>query len=430
MRLRDEIVSAMQFTLEVDGVEQQLSAAALQAYLHHPDREQRRRAVLSFEEGLERQRRPLVFIYNTLIQDKATDDRLRGYPAPESARHLRNELTPEIVETMSAATVEAYPLVARYYALKRRILGLDRLYAWDYAEPLPGASSDIPWDTARRIVVDAYTAFAPEIGAIVDRFFRAGWIDAAVRPGKRGGAFCAANTPTSHAYVLLNYTGKPRDVMTLAHELGHAVHDALSSAHSFLEFRPPLALRETASTFGEILVFDALRRRITEPAEKLALLAGKIEDLLAATFFQIALHRFEQRVHRMRREHGELDADAFGAVWQEERKALYGSSVELTEGSRMGWSWVRHFVHSPFHLYAYPFGLFLTLGLYRLYQADGAAFLPQYRQIFGAGGSVAPRALLAGAASTSRIRRSGSLASATSATSSPGEALQTQLDAR
>jgi oligoendopeptidase F len=395
-RLFDEVTSTMEFTLEVDGAEQRLNESALLAYLYHPDRDQRHRAAVSLGDGLGRYLRQLVFIYNTLILDKATDDRLRGYPEPESARHLSNELTSEIVETMSAATVEAYPLVARYYDLKRRILGLDQLFVWDRYAPLPGGTGEVPWDEARRIVVDAYATFAPEIGEIVDRFFHKRWIDAALRPGKRGGAFCAANTPTSHPYVLLNYTGKPRDVMTLGHELGHGIHDVLSAVQSILVYHPPLALAETASVFGEILVFDALRQRVAEPAQKLALLAGKIEDIFATTFRQIAMYRFEQRVHRLRREQGELDAEAFGAVWQEEMGAMFGSSLDLTEGHRSWWSYIPHFMHSPFYVYAYPFGQFLTLGLYRLYLAEGDAFLPRYRQVFSAGGSVAPPALLAG----------------------------------
>jgi oligoendopeptidase F len=395
-RLFDEVTSSMEFDLEVDGAVQRINESALLAYLYHPDREQRRRAAVSLSEGLERYSRQLVFIYNTLILDKATDDRLRGYPEPETARHLSNELTSEIVEAMVAATVEAYPLVARYYALKQRILGLDRLYVWDRYAPLPAAASEVPWDEARSLVVDAYAAFAPEIGEIVGRFFHERWIDAALRPGKRGGAFCAANTPTSHPYVLLNYTAKPRDVMTLGHELGHGIHDVLSAVQSILVYHPPLALAETASVFGEILVFDALRQRVDDPAERLALLAGKIEDIFATTFRQIAMYRFEQRVHRLRREQGELDAEAFGSVWQEELAAMFGPSLDLTDGHRSWWSYIPHFMHSPFYVYAYPFGQFLTLGLHRLYQAEGGAFLPRYRQVFSAGGSVAPQALLAG----------------------------------
>lgn len=394
-RLFDEITATMEFTLEVDGQVQRLNESALLAYLYHPDRDLRRRAADSLTEGLGHYLRQLVFIYNTLIQDKATNDRLRGYPEPESARHLANELTSEIVEAMAATTVEYYPLVARYYHLKRRILGYDRLYIYDRYAPLPGGQTDIPWDEARRVVVEAYGAFSPEIGEIVDRFFHRRWIDAALRPGKRGGAFCAAVTPDRHPYVLLNYTGKPRDVMTLGHELGHGLHDVLSSGQSILEYHPPLALAETASVFGEILVFDALRQRLADPRERLAFLASKIEDIFATTFRQIAMYRFEQRVHRLRRQQGELDADLFGQVWQEELGAMFGDSLELTDGHRRWWSYIPHFIHSPFYVYAYPFGQFLTLGLYRLYQQEGAAFLPRYRQVFSAGGSVAPQPLLA-----------------------------------
>ncbi|HEY7059955.1 MAG TPA: M3 family oligoendopeptidase [Chloroflexota bacterium] len=394
-RLFDEITSTMEFTLEVDGKAQTLNESALLAYLYHPERDLRRKAAESLSEGLGRYLRQLVFIYNTLIQDKATNDRLRGYPEPESRRHLGNDLSPEIVETMAAATVEAYPLVARYYALKQAMLGLDKLYIYDRYAPLPGTANDIPWDEARRVVVDSYSAFDPEIGEIVDRFFHHRYIDAALRDGKRGGAFCAAVTPDHHPYVLLNYTGKPRDVMTLGHELGHGIHDVLSRVQSILEYHPPLALAETASVFGEILVFDALRQRLDDPRERLAFLAGKIEDMFATTFRQIAMYRFEQRVHRLRRNEGELDADTIGAVWQEELGAMFAGAIDLTEGHKVWWSYIPHFVHTPFYVYAYPFGQFLTLGLYYLYQQEGAAFLPRYRQVFSAGGSVAPRPLMA-----------------------------------
>jgi oligoendopeptidase F len=202
-------------------------------------------------------------------------------------------------------------------------------------------------------------------------------------------------TPDRHPYVLLNYTGKPRDVMTLGHELGHGVHDVLSRVQSILEYHPPLALAETASVFGEILVFDALRQRLDDPRERLAFLAGKIEDMFATTFRQIAMYRFEQRVHRLRRNQGELDPETIGSVWQEEIGAMFAGSVELTEGHSVWWSYIPHFVHTPFYVYAYPFGQFLTLGLYARYREEGAAFLPRYRQAFSAGGSVAPQPLMA-----------------------------------
>ncbi|MBX5489888.1 MAG: M3 family oligoendopeptidase [Chloroflexi bacterium] len=394
-RLFDELTSTMQFTLEVEGRTERLNQSALLAYLYHPDRGLRQRAAESLTTGLRQYERQLVFIYNTLLQDKAIEDRLRGYPEPETARHLSNELTSEIVEAMVAAAVEGYPLVARWYHLKRRLLGLDKLYVWDRYAPLPGSPQDIPWDDARRLVVEAYAAFAPEIGEIVERFFARRWIDAALRDGKRGGAFCAANTPDTHPYVLLNYTGKPRDVMTLGHELGHGIHDVLSSVQSILVYHPPLALAETASVFGEILVFDALLRQLTDRQQRLAFLASKIEDLFATTFRQVAMYRFEQRAHRARRQQGELDSATLGTIWQDELQAMFGDSLELTDGHRLWWSYIPHFIHSPFYVYAYPFGQFLTLGLYRLYQQEGPAFVAKYRQLFSAGGSVGPRELLA-----------------------------------
>ena len=394
-RLFDELTSTMQFTLEVEGRTERLTQSALLAYLYHPDRGLRQRAAESLTAGLRQYERQLVFIYNTLLQDKAIEDRLRGYPEPETARHLSNELTGEIVEAMVAAAVEGYPLVARWYHLKRRLLGLDRLYVWDRYAPLPGSPADIPWEEARRLVVEAYAAFAPEIGAIVERFFARRWIDAAPRDGKRGGAFCAANTPDTHPYVLLNYTSKPRDVMTLGHELGHGVHDVLSSGQSILVYHPPLALAETASVFGEILVFDALLRQLPDRQQRLAFLGSKLEDMFATTFRQVAMYRFEQRVHRARRQQGELDSATIGAIWQEELQAMFGDALELTDDHRLWWSYIPHFIHSPFYVYAYPFGQLLTLGLYRLYQQEGPAFVAKYRQLFSAGGSVAPRALLA-----------------------------------
>jgi oligoendopeptidase F len=337
----------------------------------------------------------LGFIFNTLVQDKAFDDRRRGYPHPMAARHLANEAQRESVDALLKACVGRYDLVARYYRLKARLLGLDTLADYDRYAPLPGVEGQRSFDEARRIVLDAYRDFSPRMAESAARFFTERWIDAELRPGKRGGAFSASTLPSLHPYVLLNYTGNLRDVMTVAHELGHGVHQSLASVQGLFEQDTPLTTAETASVFGEMLVFRRLMREERDPRVRLALLCGKLEDAFATVFRQVAMTRFEQALHAARREEGELPLERVNQLWMEANRPMFGDSVQLSDDYAWWWLYIPHFVHSPFYCYAYAFGELLVLALLRRHDEEGAAFVPRYLALLEAGGSDSPERLLA-----------------------------------
>ncbi|MBI3945845.1 MAG: M3 family oligoendopeptidase [Armatimonadetes bacterium] len=394
-RLFDETASAATFRLTVDGVTSDLSVSEILAKLYDPDRAVRAAAAEAITAGLVDRSRLFTYITNTLAHDKAVNDRLTHYDHPEAARHLSDEVDTDTVHTMLDACTAHFGTVARYYRLKREILGLERLTHYDRYAPILLEETAVAWDEARETVVDAYARFAPAVGDLARRFFDERWIDAEARPGKRGGAFCMGIAPDRHPYVLMNYLGKKRDVMTLAHELGHGVHDLLAGGQHFLEYSPSLAAAETASVFGEMLTFNALLERNLPPRERLALLAGKVEDIFATVFRQTAMYRFEQGLHAARREQGELVADQVGAVWQEAVQAMFGDSVEMGEGHRVWWMYVPHFIHTPFYVYAYAFGQLLVMALYARYREEGDAFVPRYLDILRAGGSQRPADLMA-----------------------------------
>jgi oligoendopeptidase F len=393
-RLFSEITSRMKFTLPGDEAAGQppreLTQSQLLALLYDPDRDTRRAAAAALSEGLESQQHVLAFIFNTLLQDKAVGDRLRRYESPEASRHLDNELEPEVVQHVVDACVRNYDLVAEYYEVKRGLLGLDELTHYDRYAPLLLEKSEIPFGEAERIVLDSFRAFSPRVSEATEPFFRKNWIDAELRPGKRGGAFCASVSPDLHPYVFMNYTGKPRDVMTLAHELGHAVHGMLARQHHYLDFHPVLPLAETASVFGEMLVFDALRARLESPRERLAILAEKIEDTFATVFRQATMYRFEQEAHRRRREDGELPVERVNEIWQSTMQQMFGGSLSLGEEHRWWWLYIPHVFNTPFYVYAYAFGELLVLALYARYRREGAPFIDQYLALLAAGGSRRP----------------------------------------
>ncbi len=389
-RLFDEIMADMRFQVNRDGREQELGEEEVLALLYAPRRELRREAARSLTEGLRRNARPLAFIFNTLVQDKAVDDRLRSYASPMAARHLANEIAPRSAESLLDACVAGYPLVARYYRLKARLLGLDRLEDYDRYAPVGEASGERSFDEARQIVLDAYGDFAPEMADVASRFFDERWIDAELRPGKRGGAFCASTVPSAHPYVLLNYTGNLRDVMTVAHELGHGVHQYLAREQGLFEQDTPLTTAETASVFGEMLVFRRLLREESDPKQRLALLCGKLEDAFATVFRQVAMTRFEQSLHAARRGEGELAVERVNELWLDANRPMFGDSIHLSDDYAWWWLYIPHFVHSPFYCYAYSFGELLVLALLRRYDEEGTAFVPRYLGLLRAGGSDAP----------------------------------------
>jgi oligoendopeptidase F len=287
-----------------------------------------------------------------------------------------------------------YAIVARYYRLKRRLLELDELFDYDRYAPLPAADRHYPWDQARQIVLNAYSRFSPRLAEIAGLFFDKRWIDAAIRPGKKGGAFSAGTVPSVHPYILMNYEARPRDVMTLAHELGHGIHQKLSGVQGLLQADTPLTTAETASVFGEMLVFQDLLARESDPQTRLAMLTSKIEDSFATCFRQVTLNRFEHAIHTSRRNGGELSAERFTEFWLQTQRAMFGDSVTLTENYGLWWSYIPHFIKTPGYVYAYAFGELLVLALYARYQKNGAGFADAYINLLSAGGSNWPHELV------------------------------------
>ncbi len=389
-RLFSETVSNAEFTFRGETMNQ----AEILSYLYDADPDARREAAQSFTAGLQANYRTVTFLFNTLLQDKNVSDRLRHYDYPEQSRHLANELPRETVDLVVDTVARNYPLVARFYKVKREILGLETLTHYDRYAPLFEAEGMVTFPDARQIVLDAFGDFSPEMRERAGEFFDKGWIDAPPAPGKEGGAYCQYVTPDLHPFVFLNFLGRMRDVMTLAHELGHGVHASLSRKQSLLNFRGTLPLAELASTFGEMLVFERVQSK-ANLKDKLALHAQKIEDAFATIPRQTALYRFEQAIHKHRRSQGELTPDDFGSYWQQEIQAMFGEAVQLGEEHKIWWSYIGHFVNSPFYVYAYSFGELLALSLYRQAQTGGAEFAQNYLDMLAAGGSLSPQQLMA-----------------------------------
>jgi oligoendopeptidase F len=357
------------------------------------DRTVRQAASDALSAGLETQGRTYTYIYNTLVQDKAIEDRLRGYTYPEQSRHLDNELSPETVETVVSVSESGYPLVARYYHVKRHLLGVDTLYQYDRYAPLLKDEPAISFEEARTLILSAFSGFHPDYEAAAAAFFERGWIDAPPAPGKQGGAFCSYVTPDHHPYIFMNYQGKPGDVRTLAHELGHAVHAYLSREQSYLNFHGTLPMAEVASTFAEQLVFDRMMVGATEETRRAAY-AEQLEQEFSTVFRQTMLYRFEQKAHQERKS-GEVAQSRYGDIWQDGARRMFGDSVTFEEGHSNWWMYIPHFISTPFYVYAYTFGEMLALALYQKYREEGAAFAPHYLAMLRAGGSQSPADLVA-----------------------------------
>lgn len=395
-RLFEETVSNSPFEMTLDGLKRTMTFPEIVALQRDPDREVRKASASGITQGLSANSRLLTYLHNTLLQDKAVDDRLRKYEFPEQARHISNELDRETVELVVRTVMAHYPLMARYYRLKREILGCDKLMHYDRYAPLFSTKREIPFEAARDIVLASFSRFSPVLGELAGRFFEHSWIDAAVRPGKQAGAYCSYVTPDLHPYVFVNYLNRMDDVMTLGHELGHAVHACLAGKHGFLSFSPTLPVAELASTFGEILVFEALQKE-SDGEEKLALYAEKIEGAFGTIFRQAAMYRFEQAIHARRREKGELTTEQFGEVWQSCQQETFGDSLELGEEHKLWWMYVPHFVNWPFYVYAYAFGELLVMSLYAMHMREGDSFVPKFIALLEAGGSKPPTKMLADA---------------------------------
>jgi len=357
------------------------------------DRDVRRATAEAVTAALAPGLRTRAFLFNTLLADKATDDRLRSYPHWLAARNLANEASDESVAALIEAVRGRYEIPRRWYRLKAKLLGVERLADYDRSAAVTEDEVSFTFAQAREIVIDCYSSFSPELGALVNRFFDERHIDAPVRPAKRGGAFCAAAVPSVFPYVLLNYTARRRDVLTLAHELGHGVHFALAARQGVFHQSTPLTLAETASVFGETVVFGRLLAEDSTPASRLALLAENLEDTIATVFRQVAMNRFEELVHTRRRDEGELSVDRLGELWFDSQSEMFGDSVELSDGYRTWWSYIPHFIGSPGYVYAYAYGQLLALSVYERYEQTGAELVPRYLEMLAAGGSRSPQEL-------------------------------------
>ncbi len=383
-RLFDESLAEMRFT--VDGEELPLEPTL--TLMMAPEEAKRKAAAEALALAFKKNLRLFTHVTNTLAKDKEISDRWRGFKDIADARHLSNRVEPEVVAALVEAVRAAYPRLShRYYQMKAKWLGKAKLDHWDRNAPLPEEDTrEVPWEDAKATVLNAYRGFAPEMADIAGRFFEKKWIDAPARPGKTSGAFAHPTVPSAHPYVLLNYMGKTRDVMTLAHELGHGVHQVLAAQQGALMAQTPLTLAETASVFGEMLTFQALLRQAKDPRKRKAMLAQKVEDMLNTVVRQIAFYTFERKIHTARKE-GELTADQIGALWLEVQSESLGPGIAFSEGYETFWAYVSHFIHSPFYVYAYAFGDCLVNSLYARFSESAEGFQEKYFAMLKAGGS-------------------------------------------
>ncbi|MHB8657763.1 MAG: M3 family oligoendopeptidase [Solirubrobacteraceae bacterium] len=388
-RLFGELTSTLRVPLAGEQVSLELALSRLQA----PERDVRREAAEAVSAGLEPGLRTRAFIFNTLIHDKAVEDRLRAYPHWLASRNLANEASDESVMALIEAVRRRFDIPQRWYVLKARLIGVDRLADYDRAAPVQARDVTFSYAEARDLVLETYDAFSPRAGRMVRRFFAESWVDAPVREHKRGGAFCAYTVPSVHPYVMLNFTARRRDVLTMAHELGHGLHAALAQSQGVFHQSTPLTLAETASVFGEALVFGRMLEAAPNDEDRLGLLAERIDGAIATVFRQMAMNRFEHLVHTSRRAEGELSAERLGELWVQTQSELFGDSVQITEGYRMWWSYVPHFINTPGYVYAYAYGQLLSLSVYQRYLQQGSEMVPDYLSMLSAGGSRSPEEL-------------------------------------
>jgi len=380
------------YRYNLDGQEVPQEAVLRRLYL--ADREARRKAADTMTTGLRQTLHTTTYVFNVMLAEKASTDRLRKYPTWISARNLDNEASDEMVEALVSAVTSRYDIVARYYRTKRKLLGYDELFDYDRYAPLAQAQTYYSWNEAREIVLNAYGAFHPRLAAVAGEFFDKNWIHAPVMPGKRAGAYAHPCVPSAHPFVFVNFTGVDRDVMTLAHELGHGAHMYLSRPKGVLEAYTPLTTAEMASVFGEMLVFTDLMNRESDRSVQMSMLARKIEDTFATVFRQISMNRFENAIHNARRKEGELTSDRMSELWMDTQRAMFEDSVTLRDDYRIWWSYIPHFVNTPGYVYAYAFGELLVLALFNLYRKEGASFAPKYLEVLSAGGSDRPENIL------------------------------------
>jgi oligoendopeptidase F len=389
-----ERMSSLSFPLDLEGESRRLTLDQVLVLMRSPDRSVRQQAHTTLYDVLAGQSQTLAYVYNTLLQDHLTIDRLRSYANPMDQRHLANQVAPEVVETMMSVVEQNYSIAHTFFDLKARLLNLPRLQVYDQYAPVGEHSEPIPYEQSREIVLEAFGAFDEEFRDIAAAFFDRSWIDAEVREGKCGGAFCHGSVPSSHPYVLCNYTDDPRDTMVLAHELGHALHFWLSRKQTLFNFYPTLPLAETASVFGEMLVFEHVLHQQEDRTAKLELVCSKVQNIFATIFRQNVLTRFEQAAFAGRAR-SRLTPEQLCASWTEANGTYYGEVVEQTPGYEWGWSYIPHFINTPFYCYSYVFGELLVLALYGVYRDEGKSFIPRYKALLASGGSQPPDDLLA-----------------------------------
>jgi len=390
-RLFTEQVAGL--TVDLPNNDQPVQLMEALSLLQGPDRELRRAAADGVTAALQPALRTRAFVFNTLLADKSTKDRLRSYEHWLASRNLANEASDESVQALIDAVQSRYELARRWYRLKAKLLGVEKLAYYDRAAPVAESEQRVSYEDARQLVLDCYRSFSPEMGTAAEEFFTGRYIDAPPAPGKRGGAFCSYTVPSAHPYVLLNHTGRIGDALTMAHELGHGVHAALARPRGVFEFTTPLTVAETASIVGETIVLERLLTDAPDAATRLSLLAESLDGAVAAVFRQVAMNRFEDRVHTERRESGELSVESINAAWLGTQADLLGDSVEPSEDYGTWWSYVPHFIDTPGYVYAYAYGNLLALSVYRRYEEQGDSFVPSYLELLKAGGSMPPEDL-------------------------------------
>jgi oligoendopeptidase F len=390
-RLFDELTSAIR--VDLDGEDEPASLDIALARLHDPNRETRKAAAEAVTEALEPGLRTRAYVFNTLLQDKSISDRMRSYDHWLATRNLSNEASDQSVQALVEAVKNRYEIPRRWYRAKAKLLGLEKLADYDRAAAIGAQDEEMGWERGKEIVLDSFGSFSDRAAEIARGFFDDSFIDAPPDPSKRGGAFSASTVPSVHPYVMLNYTGKRRDVLTLAHELGHGLHQTLAREQGIFHQDTPLTVAETASVFAEEVVFGRLLGETTEPSSRLGLLGEAVEGSIATVFRQVAMNQFEDRVHTARRGEGELAPERFGELWSETQVELLGDAVEVTDNYKSWWSYVPHFIGSPGYVYAYAYGQLLALSVYRLYQEKGDEIVPAYLEMLSAGGSKSPEDL-------------------------------------
>lgn len=394
VRLYDQEDAARTFEIVIDGKKRTMSETELLSLSYDPSRKVRKEASSVFNKGLQKAAPLNTFITNMLAQDHALDMKYRKFESPEAVRHLENEVDQQTADALRQAVVKSYSTLQDYYRLKAKLLKLPKLYGYDRYAPIGKEVRRFSFDEARDIVLQAFGQFSPVFGDVAQHFFDKKWIDAQPTHGKRGGAYCTYVTPDVHPYVFMNYTGHMRDVLTLAHELGHAIQGYLARGQVYLHFDWPLTIAETASVFAEMIVFSRIKETLTSTEEKIALYAMEIESIFATVYRQISFYEFEKALHAARAKEGELSTEVISDLWGKTQRKMYGRALTLEAAEDIRWSYIPHFIHHPFYVYAYAFGELLTLSLYDLYKKHPEGFVPKYIDMLSAGGSKSPQELL------------------------------------